>query len=111
MFLLDDILLAPVKAIVWMGKKFNELADEELTDGEALHRKLRELQLLYEMDEVSDEDYDRQEREILDRLEAISRKDEPTQKPAPTREPEDAMESPCGEVHERDEELELSPAP
>jgi hypothetical protein len=72
MFLLDDILLAPLKGIIWVGSKFQDMADGELTDMHALRKKLLELQLLYEMDEVSDDEYELREKELLDLLEAAS---------------------------------------
>lgn len=73
MFLLDDILLAPLKGLIWVGSKFQDMADGELTDVDALRKKLLELQLLYEMDEVSEEEYSTRETELLDLLEAASR--------------------------------------
>ena len=71
MFIIDDILLAPLKGVIWVGKKINEIAEKELTDEDRIKEKLMELQLRFEMDEISEEEYNRQEKELLERLDAI----------------------------------------
>ena len=38
---------------------------------ELIKEKLMQLQLRFEMDEISEEEYNRQEKELLERLEAI----------------------------------------
>jgi uncharacterized membrane protein len=71
MFLIDDILLAPLKGVVWLGKKINEVVEKELSDEGRVKEKLMELQLRFELDEISEEEYNRQEDELLARLDAI----------------------------------------
>ncbi|MEW6410779.1 MAG: gas vesicle protein GvpG [Nitrospirota bacterium] len=71
MFLIDDILLAPLKGIIWLGKKINEIAEREVSDEENIKEKLMELRLRFELDEISEEEYTKQEGELMARLEAI----------------------------------------
>jgi len=71
MFLIDDILLAPLKGVVWLGKRINEVVEKELSDEGRIREKLMELQLRFELDEISEEEYNRQEDELLARLDAI----------------------------------------
>jgi hypothetical protein len=71
MFLIDDILLSPLKLLVWLGEKINDVVEKELSDEGLIKEKLMQLQLRFEMDEISDEEYNRQEKELLARLEAI----------------------------------------
>ena len=71
MFLIDDILLAPIKGVVWLGEKIKEVADKELYNEEQIKGKLMELQLRFEMEEISGEEYNKQEKELLVRLDAI----------------------------------------
>lgn len=71
MFLIDDILLLPLKGVIWMGKKINEVAEKELTDEGPIKEKLMELQLRFELDEISEEEYNKQEQELLARLDTI----------------------------------------
>jgi len=71
MFLIDSILLAPVKGVVWLGEKLNEVAERELNDDGLIKQELMELQLRFELDEISEQEYNEKESELLDRLDAI----------------------------------------
>jgi hypothetical protein len=68
MFLIDDILLAPLNAVVWLGKKLNDAAVNEFSDEGNIKEKLMELQLRFELDEISEEELIKQENELLERL-------------------------------------------
>ena len=75
LFLIDDILLAPItgplKGLIFLAKKFNEVAEKEMTDDGAIKEKLMELQLKFEMDEINEEEFNRREEELLERLRNI----------------------------------------
>jgi len=71
MFLIDDILLAPLKGVIWLGKKINEVAEKEVSDEGRIKERLMELQLKFELDGISEEEYNKQEKELLERLDAI----------------------------------------
>ncbi len=71
MLLIDDILFSPVNLIIWLGKKIDDTAQKEFSDEGLIKEKLMQLQLRFEMDEISEEEYNRQEKELLERLEAI----------------------------------------
>jgi hypothetical protein len=71
MFLIDDILLAPLKGVIWLGEKINDIAEREVSDEENIKEKFMELQLRFELDEISEEEYTKQEKELMARLEAI----------------------------------------
>ncbi|MFH1891840.1 MAG: gas vesicle protein GvpG [Candidatus Zixiibacteriota bacterium] len=71
-FLLDDILLAPVNGVVWLGRKFNEVAQKEYSGQDCIKEQLMELQLRFEVDEIGEEEYGSREKELLERLDAIS---------------------------------------
>lgn len=73
MFLIDDILLAPLKGVIWLGRKINDVVERELSDEGLIKEKLMELQLRFEMDEISEEEYNRQEGELLARLDAVKK--------------------------------------
>ena len=76
MFLIDSILLAPVKGVVWLGEKLNEVAEKELNDDGLIKQELMELQLRFELDEISEQEYNEKENELLDRLDAIAKSKE-----------------------------------
>lgn len=71
MFILDDILMAPVNGLIWLGKKINEVVEKEVSDEGRIKEKLMELQLKFELDQISEEEYNKQEAELLARLDAI----------------------------------------
>ena len=71
MFLIDDILLAPLNGIIWLGKKINEVAEREFSDEGLIKERLMELQLKFELDKISEKEYNKQEAELLVRLDAI----------------------------------------
>ena len=48
MFLLDDILLAPLKGVVWLGEKIDEVIKSEELDETRLKDTLLELQMRLE---------------------------------------------------------------
>ncbi len=72
MFLLDSLLLAPLKGVVWMGQKLGDMAQKELCDEGRIKEELMRLQLQLEMDEITEQEYDRREEELLDRLDALT---------------------------------------
>ena len=71
MFLIDDILLAPFKGIIFLAEKINEVVEKETSDEGAVKERLMELQLKFEMDEITEEEYDQKEDELLTLLDNI----------------------------------------
>lgn len=71
MLLIDDLLLLPIKGFIGIFKKIHEMAERELSDEDYIRERLMELQLKYELDELSDEEYTKQEKELMERLDAI----------------------------------------
>lgn len=71
MFLLDDILLAPVNGLVWLAQKIDEVVKKETSDDGRIKEKLMELQLKFELDEITEEEYNKKEKELLERLDAL----------------------------------------
>jgi len=76
MFLIDDILLSPLKGVIWIGEKLNEIVEKEVSGEGRIKEKLMELQLDFELDQISEEEYNRQEKELLSRLDAIRKEKE-----------------------------------
>ena len=74
MFLIDSILLAPLKGVVFIANKINEIVEKETSDEGSVKEKLMRLQLKFELDEIDEEEYDKREDELLKLLENI-RKD------------------------------------
>lgn len=71
MFLLDDLLMAPFKGMIFIAEKINEVIEKETSDEGAIKERLMALQLKFEMDEITEEEYDEREDELLKLLENI----------------------------------------
>ncbi len=71
MFLIDDILLAPVSGFKFILRQIQEIANRELTDDTAIKEQLLELQMRLELEEISEEDYAAQEAILFARLRVI----------------------------------------
>ena len=67
----DDVLLAPVTIPAWICKKIHDVGETEMTDTGAIHEELLELQMRFELDELTEEEYQQKEAELLERLEAM----------------------------------------
>ncbi len=69
MFILDDLLIGlPAKGLLGIVKKIAELAETELTDESQIREELLLLQTLYETDQITEEEYQEKEAELLERL-------------------------------------------
>jgi hypothetical protein len=71
MFLIDDILLAPLKGVIFLAEKINEVIEKETSDEGSIKERLMALQLKFEMDEITEEEYDEREDQLLKLLENI----------------------------------------
>jgi hypothetical protein len=73
MFILDDILLAPINGLIWLGRNIHEIIDRELFDEEPIKEELLKLQFQheYELEPMSEDEYLLRETELLERLNAV----------------------------------------
>jgi len=71
MFLIDDILLAPVKGIKWIAEKVREVADKELYDPDKIKEELMAIQAKLDLGDMTEEQYGVREKELLERLSEI----------------------------------------
>ena len=76
MFLIDTLLTLPVRGFLGIFTRIHEMAEQELSDEPYLLEKLMALRLRFELDEISEEVYGQQERELLARLDAARGVDE-----------------------------------
>lgn len=71
MLIIDDLLIGlPAKGLVSIFKKIYEMAQAELTDESKIKEELLLLQTMYEIDQISEEEYQKKETELLERLNA-----------------------------------------
>ncbi|MDP8239808.1 MAG: gas vesicle protein GvpG [Candidatus Hatepunaea meridiana] len=69
MFLIDDILLAPIHGVIWLARKLHNAAQEELlSEGEAIKTKLSELYMMLETGRITESEFTAREKDLLDKL-------------------------------------------
>ena len=75
MFLIDDILLLPLKLPVsgfnWLMRQIQTMADEELLNDQPWKERLIELQMMLELGEISDEQFAAEEKIVFQNLREI----------------------------------------
>ncbi|MBI5874818.1 MAG: gas vesicle protein GvpG [Deltaproteobacteria bacterium] len=71
-FLLDDILFSPVHGVVWLAERVKETAEAEKFDESKIQESLLALQMQLEMGEITEEEYQERETELMERMEEIA---------------------------------------
>jgi hypothetical protein len=75
MLLVDDILFFPVTSILWIFREIDKIAHEELDgQGQAINEQLRLLYMQLETGRITEQQFDAEEKILLDRLDAIDRR-------------------------------------
>lgn len=72
MLLIDDLILwLPAKGLMAVFKKVHDLAEAEINDESKLKEQLLKFQTMFELDQISEEEYQKREDEIMARLAEI----------------------------------------
>lgn len=96
MFLVDDILMAPARGLLWIFKEIGHAVEEDrANETEAITTKLSELYMMLETGQMTEADFDAAEKMLLDRLDAIKER-------ATGRQDEDEADEPDEEDEEDD---------
>ncbi len=74
MLLIDDLLLAPGKALVFIFKELAKTADRELLDDEAVRQQLQLLYMHLETGRITEREFEEREQALVRRLEMIERR-------------------------------------
>ncbi|MEK7405184.1 MAG: gas vesicle protein GvpG [Acidobacteriota bacterium] len=74
MLLIDDLLLAPGKALLFVVEEIAKTADKELFDDEAVRQQLQLLYMHLETGRISEREFDEREQALVRRLEMIERR-------------------------------------
>jgi len=87
MFLIDDILLSPAKGLLWVFQEIHDAAQQELAgESEAITATLSELYMRLETEQITEVEFDAQEKVLLDRLDRLQAEEKaaaaPKKKPA-----------------------------
>jgi len=69
MFIIDKILLSPIYGTIWVAKQVDNAIRQEVNDApERITTELRELYMELETGHITEEEFDKQEKALLDSL-------------------------------------------
>ncbi|MDY7024637.1 MAG: gas vesicle protein GvpG [Cyanobacteriota bacterium] len=74
--LLTFPITGPLDGILWIGEQLLERASTELDDQENLQKQLLALQLAFDLGDISEEDFEIQEEELLLKIQALEEESE-----------------------------------
>ncbi len=110
MFLLDDLIFKPlvtlpVRGLLFIVESIASYVEQELNDEGAVQKRLLQLRQLYELGEVSEEEYRSAEKPLLEQLHAIrerrlEEREETEEENEEAEEEGEAEEDPEGESDE-----------
>ncbi|MFC4558041.1 gas vesicle protein GvpG [Virgibacillus kekensis] len=73
--MIHKLFTSPINLVVKVGEKVQEEAEKELYDLEQIQRKLVHLEMMYELDEISEEAYAKKENELMIRYEIAKKRE------------------------------------
>jgi hypothetical protein len=77
MLIVDDILCFPVRSILWIFREIHKTAREELAnEAESITQQLRNLYMQLETARISEQQFEDQEKFLLDRLDKVEARPE-----------------------------------
>jgi|tagenome__1003787_1003787.scaffolds.fasta_scaffold20662971_2 hypothetical protein len=63
--------LAPVRGTMWVAEKLYDAAEQEANPDVQFRARLETLQIAYELGEMTDDDYEHAEQELVEQFEAL----------------------------------------
>lgn len=87
-------VMGPINGLMWIGEQIQERTNTEFDAQENLHKQLLSLQLKFDMGEISEEEFDELEEELLLKIQALE---------AESAENEEEIEPPYMELAEEPE--------
>ncbi|MEC4815604.1 MAG: gas vesicle protein GvpG [Scytonema sp. PMC 1069.18] len=64
-------VMGPISGVMWIGEKIQERVNTEFDAKENLHKQLLALQLAFDLGEISEEEFEVQEEEMLLKIQAL----------------------------------------
>jgi len=75
MVLVDDLLLFPVRSVLWIFREIHRAAQEELvTEADSLTAELSNLYMRLETGKISESEFAAEEETLLERMERIQKR-------------------------------------
>jgi len=86
MFLVDDLLMSPIKGVLWVFKEIHKATQQELAGEEqAITASLSELYMKLDTGQITEEEFSAQEKALLDRLDRLQGQMEPAAEEKPPK--------------------------
>ncbi len=80
MLILDDLLLFPMRSILWIFREIYNATQQELeAEADVITVELSELYMMLETGKITESEFDDRERTLLDRLDEIEGQGAPIQ--------------------------------
>lgn len=64
-------VMGPISGLVWIGEQIQERTNTEFDAQENLHKQLLSLQLAFDIGDISEEEFEEKEEELLLRIQAL----------------------------------------
>lgn len=71
MLLVDDILLFPIKGLLYIFKQVHNAVEDEVFDEEGITNQLSDLYMMLETGKITEDEFNEQEAILLDKLDQI----------------------------------------
>ena len=82
MFLADDIVLFPMRGLLFVFKEIHEAVAQEIeNESQTIRNRLSELYVLLESGQISEDEFAAEEGELLDRLDEIESGEDEDEEP------------------------------
>jgi hypothetical protein len=73
------MILNPLSGLIWIAEQIQERAAAELDEKENLSKRLLSLQLSLDMGDLSEDEYDEKENEILIKMKEVAQREKEDQ--------------------------------
>jgi len=75
MVLVDDLLMFPIRSVLWIFREIHNAAQEELAhEADAITAELTSLYMRLETGNISEEEFAVEEKTLLDRLDSLQKR-------------------------------------
>jgi len=64
-------VLGPIEGVIWIGEQIQERVDSEIDDRDNLQKQLLSLQLAFDLGDISEEEFEEKEEELLIKIQAL----------------------------------------
>ena len=94
MFLIDDLLLSPMKGILWVFREIHNAAQEDQAgESDRITAQLSELYMKLETGQITEAEFDAQEKVLLDRLDRLQAEEQAAAAPEKPAKPRPKVKS------------------